>query len=131
MPHRRIRADYEQLSECERSRIIGLKEGGWVNRRISSLMGRSDAAVGRCWGEWVDIGRFQHHDDSGRPRVTADQENRLIVRSAVTASDSSLPTIRCTTNTRVSSMNIHRRLIVRNLHSYRPLRHLPFRLARC
>ncbi|GFV62699.1 hypothetical protein TNCV_901541 [Trichonephila clavipes] len=34
------------------------------------------------------------HDDSGRPRAIADQENRLIVRLAITALDSSLSTIR-------------------------------------
>ncbi|GFS84533.1 hypothetical protein TNCV_4606991 [Trichonephila clavipes] len=48
-------------------------------------MGRSDAAIRRCWQEWVDSGSFQRHDGSGRPRATADQEDRLIVRSAVTA----------------------------------------------
>ncbi|GFV07180.1 regulating synaptic membrane exocytosis protein 1 [Trichonephila clavipes] len=35
------------------------------------------------------------------------------------------------TRTRVSSMTIHRRLIERNLQSYRPLRHLPFTPAHC
>ncbi|GFV90374.1 hypothetical protein TNCV_4380891 [Trichonephila clavipes] len=63
--------------------------------------------------------------------ATADREDRLIVRSAVTTSDSSLPTTRCTTCTRVSTMNIHRRLIERNLRSYRPLHHLPFGFAHC
>ncbi|GFW66452.1 hypothetical protein TNCV_3309711 [Trichonephila clavipes] len=49
-----------------------------------------------------------------------DQEDRLIFRSAVTALDSSLSPIRCATSTRVSTMTIHRRLIERNLCSYRP-----------
>ncbi|GFY23907.1 HTH_Tnp_Tc3_2 domain-containing protein [Trichonephila clavipes] len=71
------------------------------------------------------------HDGSGRPRVTEDQEDTLIVRSAVTAIDSSLSTIRRTTRRRVSTMYIHRRLIERNLRSYRPLRHLPFTPAHC
>ncbi|GFW39094.1 uncharacterized protein TNCV_1830861 [Trichonephila clavipes] len=51
-------------------------------------------AVRRCCQEWVDNGRFQRHDGSGQPRATADREDRLIVRSAVTAPDSSLLTIR-------------------------------------
>ncbi|GFX21115.1 HTH_Tnp_Tc3_2 domain-containing protein [Trichonephila clavipes] len=108
MPRRRIRAHYEKLSEFERGRIIGLKEGGWANRRITRHMGRSDAVIRRCWQEWVSSGRFQRHDGSGRPRATADQEDRLIVRSAVTALDSLLTTIRRTTSTRVFIMNIHR-----------------------
>ncbi|GFU14061.1 hypothetical protein TNCV_2536151 [Trichonephila clavipes] len=44
--------------------------------------------------EWVDSGRVQRHDGTGEPRDTADQEDRLIVRSAVTALHSSLSTIR-------------------------------------
>ncbi|GFT93410.1 HTH_Tnp_Tc3_2 domain-containing protein [Trichonephila clavipes] len=79
----------------------------------------------------MENGRLQRHDGSVRPKATADREDRLIVRSAVTASDSSLSTIRRTTRTRVSTMAIHRRLIERILHSYRPLRHLPFTSARC
>ncbi|GFY11559.1 HTH_Tnp_Tc3_2 domain-containing protein [Trichonephila clavipes] len=88
MPRRRIRAPYEQLSEFERGRIIGLKEAGWVNRRIA----RSDAAIRGRWQEWLEDGRFQVHEGSGRPWATADWEEKLIVRSAVTASDSSLST---------------------------------------
>ncbi|GFW72572.1 uncharacterized protein TNCV_3798001 [Trichonephila clavipes] len=42
MLRRRIRAHYQQLSEFERVRIIGLKERGWANRRIPRHMGRSD-----------------------------------------------------------------------------------------
>ncbi|GFW13243.1 hypothetical protein TNCV_4121411 [Trichonephila clavipes] len=43
-------------------------------------------------------GRFQCHDGSGRPRATADREDRLIVRSAVAVPDSSLSTIRRVTH---------------------------------
>ncbi|GFU19140.1 HTH_Tnp_Tc3_2 domain-containing protein [Trichonephila clavipes] len=89
MPHRGVRAHYEQLSEFERNRIIELKEGGRANRRITRYMNRSDAVIRRCWQEWVENCRFQRHDGSGRPRVSADREDKLIVRSAVTASDSS------------------------------------------
>ncbi|GFV32728.1 HTH_Tnp_Tc3_2 domain-containing protein [Trichonephila clavipes] len=131
MPHRRIRAHYKQLSEFERGRIIGLKEGGWTNRRIARHMGRRHAAIRRYWQEWVDNGKFQRHDRSGRPRATADLEDRLIVRSAVASLNSSLSTIRCTTRTRVSPMVILRWLIGRNLCSYRPLHHLPHAPAYC
>ncbi|GFV07653.1 HTH_Tnp_Tc3_2 domain-containing protein [Trichonephila clavipes] len=89
MSRRRIRAHYEQLSEFERRRIIGLNEGGWVNWRIARHTGRSDAAIRRCWKEWVGNGRFQ----------------------CITALDSSLSIIRRATRTRVPTMNIHRRLI--------------------
>ncbi|GFW56635.1 HTH_Tnp_Tc3_2 domain-containing protein [Trichonephila clavipes] len=74
-------------------------------------MGRSDVTIRRCWQEWVDNGRFQPHDGSGRPRATSDREDILIVRSAVAAPDSSLSTIRCVTRTGLSIVTIHRRLI--------------------
>ncbi|GFX61572.1 HTH_Tnp_Tc3_2 domain-containing protein [Trichonephila clavipes] len=80
MPRRRIRAHYEQLSEFERGRIIGLKEASLSNRRITRHMSRSDVAIRRCWQEWVDISRFQHHDGSGRPWAEADRESKLVVR---------------------------------------------------
>ncbi|GFX38379.1 transposable element Tc1 transposase [Trichonephila clavipes] len=79
-------SNYQSLKEV----ILELR----ANWRITRHMGRSYAAIRKCWEEWVDSGRFQHHDGSGRPRATADQEDRLTVRSAVTALDSSLSTIR-------------------------------------
>ncbi|GFW06547.1 uncharacterized protein TNCV_2188801 [Trichonephila clavipes] len=79
MRRRRILAHQEQLSEFERGHIIVLKEAGWANRRIVCRMGRSDAAIRRCWQEWVDKDRLQRHDDSGRPRATADRVDRFIV----------------------------------------------------
>ncbi|GFV97004.1 uncharacterized protein TNCV_4352161 [Trichonephila clavipes] len=65
MPFRGIRAHYEQMSKFEKGRIIGLKEPEWANRRISCHLCRSDAAIRRCWQEWMDNGRFQRHDGSG------------------------------------------------------------------
>ncbi|GFT32628.1 hypothetical protein TNCV_3145751 [Trichonephila clavipes] len=55
-----------------------IEKGSLGNRRIARHMGRSDVAVRRCCQEWVDSSRFQHQDGSGRPRATADNEDRLI-----------------------------------------------------
>ncbi|GFS58763.1 uncharacterized protein TNCV_4270791 [Trichonephila clavipes] len=62
-------------------------------------MGRSDTAIRRCRLEWVGSAKFQRHDSSGRPKATSEPDYRLIVRSAVTALDSSLSNIRRTTRT--------------------------------
>ncbi|GFW65110.1 HTH_Tnp_Tc3_2 domain-containing protein [Trichonephila clavipes] len=70
-------------------------------------MGRSDVAVRRRWQDWVDNGRIQRHDGSGRHRSTTNWEDRLIVRSAVAASDSSLSTIRRVICIRVSTITLH------------------------
>ncbi|GFX44042.1 HTH_38 domain-containing protein [Trichonephila clavipes] len=49
MPLRRNRRQYEQLTDFDRGRIIGLREAGWSNRRIGRHLGRSDMVVARCW----------------------------------------------------------------------------------
>nr|XP_042913807.1 uncharacterized protein LOC122273897 [Parasteatoda tepidariorum] len=131
MPRCRILAHYEKLSEFDRSRIIGLKEDGWTNRSIARHLSRSDAAIRRCWQGWLENGRVQCQDGSGRPRATTESEDRVIVRAAVTAPYSSLSTIRRSTQTPVSTMTIHRRLRERNLRSRRPLHHLPLTPAHC
>ncbi|GFX30575.1 transposable element Tc1 transposase [Trichonephila clavipes] len=45
MPLRRNRRQYEQLTDFDRGRIIGLREAGWSNRRIGRHLGRSDISV--------------------------------------------------------------------------------------
>ncbi|GFU73465.1 transposable element Tcb2 transposase [Trichonephila clavipes] len=42
MPLRRFRIQYEQLSQFERGRIIGMMEAGWSARRVARQLGRSD-----------------------------------------------------------------------------------------
>ncbi|GFW89296.1 transposable element Tc1 transposase [Trichonephila clavipes] len=81
------------MSEFKRGRIIVLNDARWANRTIAPHMSRSDATTRRFRKESVASDRFHRHDSSGQPRATADQKNRLIVRSAVTAPDSSLSTI--------------------------------------
>ncbi|GFW69901.1 HTH_Tnp_Tc3_2 domain-containing protein [Trichonephila clavipes] len=56
MPLRRNRRQYEQLTDFDRGRIIGLREAGWSNRRISRHLG-SDMVVARCWQQWITEGR--------------------------------------------------------------------------
>ncbi|GFU33430.1 hypothetical protein TNCV_4362471 [Trichonephila clavipes] len=56
MSHRRIRPHYEQTSDFERGRMIGLKEAGWANRRIARHMGRNNAVISlmfaKMGGQW-------------------------------------------------------------------------------
>ncbi|PRD28124.1 UNVERIFIED_CONTAM: hypothetical protein NCL1_33358 [Trichonephila clavipes] len=54
MPRRRIRNQYEHLSEFYRARIIGLKEIGWANWRVTLYMGKSDADNSSCRREWME-----------------------------------------------------------------------------
>ncbi|GFV12629.1 HTH_38 domain-containing protein [Trichonephila clavipes] len=82
MPLRRNRRQYEQLTDFDRGRIIGLREAGWSNRRIGRHLGRSDMVVARCWQQWITEGRVYRRGGSGRPRNTNDREVRAIRRVA-------------------------------------------------
>ncbi|GFX72045.1 transposable element Tcb2 transposase [Trichonephila clavipes] len=81
MPLRRNRRQYEQLTDFDRGRIIGLREAGWSNRRIGRHLGRSDMVVARCWQQWITECRVYRRGGSGRPRNTNDREDRAIRRS--------------------------------------------------
>ncbi|GFW37094.1 transposable element Tcb2 transposase [Trichonephila clavipes] len=48
MPLCRFRRQYEQLSQFERGRIIGMMEAGWSARRVARQLGHSDCVVRRC-----------------------------------------------------------------------------------
>ncbi|UYV62219.1 Transposase, partial [Cordylochernes scorpioides] len=84
MPRQKIRAHYEHMSEFETGRAIGLKEAGWSNRLIARHLCRSDAAIRRCWQKWVNNGRMQRQDGSGRPRATTEREDRMAVAAPET-----------------------------------------------
>ncbi|GFU14360.1 transposable element Tcb2 transposase [Trichonephila clavipes] len=93
MPLRRNRRQYEQLTDFDRGRIIGLREAGWSNRRIGHHLGRSDMVVARCWQQWITEGRVYRRGGSGRPRNTNDREDRAIRRVATSAPTTSLASI--------------------------------------
>ncbi|GFU10406.1 transposable element Tcb2 transposase [Trichonephila clavipes] len=93
MPLRRNRRQYEQLTDFDRGRIIGLIEAGWSNRRIGRHLGRSDMVVARCWQQWITEGRVYRRGGLGRPRNTNDREDRAIRRVATSAPTTSLASI--------------------------------------
>ncbi|GFU00849.1 hypothetical protein TNCV_4819821 [Trichonephila clavipes] len=76
MPLRRNRRQYEQLTDFDRGRIIGLREAGWSNRRFYSE---------RCFG--VGNSGLKY------PRNTNDREDRAIRRVATSAPTTSLASI--------------------------------------
>ncbi|GFT32885.1 hypothetical protein TNCV_5039181 [Trichonephila clavipes] len=45
MPLRRFRRQYEQLSQFERGKIIGMMEAGWSAKRVAPQLGLSDCVV--------------------------------------------------------------------------------------
>ncbi|GFW23492.1 transposable element Tcb2 transposase [Trichonephila clavipes] len=129
MPLRRNRRQYEQLTDFDRGRIIGLREAGWSNRRIGRHLGRSDMVVARCWQQWIREGRVYRRGGSGRPRNTNDREDRAIRRVATSAPTTLLASIQRhllpSRHPVPSRETIRRRLTEVGLRSRRPLRRLP------
>ncbi|GFX68963.1 transposable element Tcb1 transposase [Trichonephila clavipes] len=129
VPLRRNRRQYEQLTDFDRGRIIGLREAGWSNRRIGRHLGRSDMVVARCWQQWITEGRVYRRGGSGRPRNTNDREDRAIRRVATSAPTTSLASIQRhlppSRHPVPSRETIRRRLTEVGLRSRRPLRRLP------
>ncbi|GFX47681.1 uncharacterized protein TNCV_699351 [Trichonephila clavipes] len=82
MPCGRFRRQYEQLSQFERGRIIGMMEAGWSARRVTRQLGLSDCVVRRCWDQWIREMSFTRRRCSGRPRQISRREDRHIVRNA-------------------------------------------------
>ncbi|GFS67983.1 transposable element Tcb2 transposase [Trichonephila clavipes] len=130
MPLCRFRRQYEQLSQFERGRIIGMMEAGWSARRVAARqLGRSDCVVRRCWDLWIREISFTRRQGSGRPRQTSRREDRHIVRNArvqPTASSAAIQAqVSPSLGASVSSRTIRRRLVEGHLGSRYPLRVLP------
>ncbi|PRD31719.1 UNVERIFIED_CONTAM: hypothetical protein NCL1_22757 [Trichonephila clavipes] len=51
MPLRHFQRQYEQLSQFEKGRTIGMMEAGWSARRVARHLGRSDCVVRRRLAE--------------------------------------------------------------------------------
>ncbi|GFW35580.1 transposable element Tcb2 transposase [Trichonephila clavipes] len=72
MPGKRARRHFSQLSEFERSLIIGMKTAGWSTRRVGQL-DRSECAVRNCWEQWTREGTHARKTRSG---ATTRREDR-------------------------------------------------------
>ncbi|GFV33467.1 HTH_Tnp_Tc3_2 domain-containing protein [Trichonephila clavipes] len=123
MPHRR---QYEQLSQFERGRIIGMMKAGWSARRVARQLGCSDCVVRRCWDQWIREMSFTRRSGSGHPRLTSRRKDRHLVRNArvqPTASSAAIQAlIAPPLEAPVSSRTMRRCLAEGHLGSRRPLR---------
>ncbi|GFS63852.1 transposable element Tcb2 transposase [Trichonephila clavipes] len=82
MPLRRFQGQYDQLSQFERGRVIGMMENGWSARQVARQLDRSNCVLRRCWDQWIREMSFTRRPGSGRPRHTSRREDRHIVRNA-------------------------------------------------
>ncbi|GFU80036.1 uncharacterized protein TNCV_579161 [Trichonephila clavipes] len=83
MPGKRTRRHFSQLSEFERSLIIGMKTAGWSTHRVAGQVDSSECAVRNCWEKWTREGTHARKTRSGVTRKTTRREDRRIVRQAL------------------------------------------------
>lgn len=78
MPPVRRRLNFFQLSQFERSRIVGLREFGMSFRPFDRLLHRNVFTVTRSWRAWLEERREQRARGSGRERQTTEREEQYL-----------------------------------------------------
>ncbi|GFX13073.1 transposable element Tc1 transposase [Trichonephila clavipes] len=115
MPPRRNKEEFQQLTEFERGRIIGLREGGFSYRAIGARVQRNSSTVMRVWKQWTDEHRTTRKSGSGGWKVTPARDDRHLLRMAIddhTASSRQLSARGSTaTGLLMSASSIRRRLL--------------------
>ncbi|GBL86630.1 hypothetical protein AVEN_78210-1 [Araneus ventricosus] len=95
------RSHHQQLTEFERGREVGLREGGFSFLDIAERLGRNVSTVHDCWQQW-SRGRYcLKKTGSGMPRGTTEREDRRVRRMAVAHRTASAPEIRAAVGTTV------------------------------
>ncbi|GFX43979.1 transposable element Tc1 transposase [Trichonephila clavipes] len=124
-PGKRARRHFSQLSEFERSLIIGKKIVGWSTRRVAGQVECSECAVRNCWKQWTREGTHTWKTGSGATRKITRREDRRIVRQALVDPTETRSTIRADVGVAVVPQTISRHLAEANLKSKRSFRALP------
>ncbi|GFX28860.1 transposable element Tcb1 transposase [Trichonephila clavipes] len=124
MTGKHARRHFSQLSEFEKSLIIGRKTAGWWTRRVAGQVDRSECAVRNCWEPWTREGTHTRKTGSGATRKATRREDRRIVRQALVDPTVTRSTIRADTGVGIVPQIISRNLAEANLKYKRPFRAL-------
>ncbi|GFY06661.1 HTH_Tnp_Tc3_2 domain-containing protein [Trichonephila clavipes] len=124
MPGKHARRHFSQLSEFERSLIIGVKTAGWSTRRVAGQVDRSECAVRNCWEQCPREGTHARKTASGAIRKSTRREDRMIVRQALVDPTVTRSTIREDVGVSIVPQIISRHLAEANLKSKRSFRAL-------
>lgn len=129
MPPVRRRQRFTQLSEFDRGRIVGLREGNMSFREIARHVGRNQATVFRCWQAWVEQQRTRRSGGTGRRRLTTERQERRLRLMALRDRLSSTRTIAgqwfADVGRPISMRSVYTRIRSFGLRSYRPHLVLP------
>ncbi|XP_042895726.1 uncharacterized protein [Parasteatoda tepidariorum] len=133
MPLRRKRASFQQLTEFERGRIIGLREAGLSYPAVADGVQRNSSTVMRVWRQWTNECQTTRKSGSGLRNVTSAGKDRHLVRMALTdhTASSRQLAVQWPTATGVSlcASSIRRRLLQRGLRAKTPLYRIPLTLS--
>ncbi|GFX75828.1 transposable element Tcb2 transposase [Trichonephila clavipes] len=129
MPRRRKGAKFEQISEFEQGRIVGLCEAGLSYRAVAARVQRNSSTIMRVSKQWTDEDRTARKSGSGPRNVTSARDDRRLVRMAQTdrtASSRQLAAQWSTaTGVSLSAPSIRRLLLQRGLRARIPLYRIP------
>ncbi|GFV46307.1 transposable element Tcb2 transposase [Trichonephila clavipes] len=135
MPCRRKGAKFEQISEFERGKIVGLREAGLSYRAVAARVQRNSSTIMRVSKQWTEEGRTARKSGSGPRNVTSAPDDRRLVRMAQTdrAASSRKLAAQWSTATGVSlcASSIQRRLLQRGLRVRIPLYRIPLTQNHC
>ncbi|PRD31643.1 UNVERIFIED_CONTAM: hypothetical protein NCL1_22997 [Trichonephila clavipes] len=125
MPPRRNKENLEQLTEFERGRIIGLREGGILHRAKGPRGWKNSSTVMRIWKQWTDEHQTTRKTGSGRWKAMSVRDDRhllhMAVKDHITFSRQLTDLWSTTTSVLMSASSIRRSLLNRGLCARRPL----------
>ncbi|GBL79541.1 Dopamine beta-hydroxylase [Araneus ventricosus] len=99
------------LTEFERGRVIGLREGGFSFRDISERLGRNVSIVHDCWQQWSRVGTASRRPCSGRPCGITEREDRHVRYMVVAHRTVSAAKIRAAVGTTVTQRTVTNQLL--------------------
>ncbi|GFW72864.1 uncharacterized protein TNCV_1267071 [Trichonephila clavipes] len=83
MPLRIRRSHYQQLTEFELGRVIGIREDEFSFGDILERLGRNVSPVPDCWEQWTRDGIASRRPSYGWPRGNNEREDHRIRRTVV------------------------------------------------
>ncbi|GFY17631.1 uncharacterized protein TNCV_1073661 [Trichonephila clavipes] len=74
---------FQQLTEFERGKIIGFREGRFSYCEIGARVQRNSSPVMRVWKQWTDDHRTTQKTSSGQRKATKLKFNLLVAKSGI------------------------------------------------
>ncbi|GBM39789.1 hypothetical protein AVEN_25007-1 [Araneus ventricosus] len=123
MPLKRRRSHYQQLTEFERGRVVGLREGEFSFLDIAESLDSNVST--NCWQQWSREDTASRKPGSRRPCGTTEREDRRNRRMTVAHRTASVAEIRAAVGTTVTQRTVTNRLLQGQLRARHPVACIP------